>query len=107
MCAAPVDAEETYASHVENNGHAMAAYMMAVGLWVACLAYCILFNPYESPLKGKNALRAGGRNLPVLLLVSWAQAIGMVFFLHLFNDLRISFHVLSCDKKGTFYISFF
>lgn len=85
MFASPVDAEETYASHVENNGHAMAAYMMAVGLWVACLAYCILFNPYESPLKGKNALHAWGRNLPVLLLVSWAQAIGMVFFLHLFN----------------------
>lgn len=85
MFASPVDAEETYVSHVENNGHAMAAYMMAVGLWVACLAYCIMFNPYETPLKGKNALHAWGRQLPVLLLVAWAQAIGMVFFLHLFN----------------------
>lgn len=85
MFASPVDAEETYVSHVENNGHAMAAYMMAVGLWVACLAYCIMFNPYETPLKGKNALHAWGRKLPVLLLVAWAQAIGMVFFLHLFN----------------------
>lgn len=50
MFASPVDAEETYASHVENNGHAMAAYMMAVGLWVACLAYCIMFSPYEVPV---------------------------------------------------------
>ncbi|MDO4155204.1 MAG: YhgE/Pip family protein, partial [Oscillospiraceae bacterium] len=85
MFASPVDAEETYASSVENNGHAMAAYMMAVGLWVACLAYCIMFSPYETPLKGKNALHAWGRKLPILLLVAWAQAIGMVFFLHLFN----------------------
>lgn len=85
MFASPVDAEETYASHVENNGHAMAAYMMAVGLWVACLAYCIMFSPYEVPLTGKNAMHSWAKKLPVLLMVAWVQAIGMVLLLHLFN----------------------
>lgn len=86
MFASPVKSTETFASEVPNNGHAMAAYMMAVGLWVACLAYCIMFNPYETPLKGKNALAAWGRQLPVLCLVAWAQAIAMVILLHLFNS---------------------
>ncbi|MDE6101413.1 MAG: YhgE/Pip domain-containing protein [Ruminococcus sp.] len=85
MFASPVNSMETFASEVPNNGHAMAAYMMAVGLWVACLAYCIMFNPYETQLKGKNTLTAWSRKLPVLCLIAWAQAIVMVCLLHLFN----------------------
>ena len=38
MFASPVNAEETMITTVENNGHAMAPYMMSVGLWVGCLA---------------------------------------------------------------------
>ncbi len=85
MVSSPITATETYASTVENNGHAMAAYMMAVGLWVACLAYCIMFSPYETPLKGKSPLAAWGRKLPVLCLVAWVQAIAMIALLHFFN----------------------
>lgn len=44
-----------------------------------------MFSPYEVPLTGKNAMHSWAKKLPVLLLVAWAQAIGMVLLLHLFN----------------------
>lgn len=34
MFATPIEDEETQITTVENNGHAMAPYMMSVGLWV-------------------------------------------------------------------------
>ena len=38
---------------VENNGHAMAPYMMSVGLWVGCLAFCLMYplTEYKGKLK--------------------------------------------------------
>lgn len=43
MFASPVDVNETKQTEVENNGHAMAAYMFSVGIWVACLAFCLMY----------------------------------------------------------------
>lgn len=43
MFAAPVEVNETKITDVENNGHAMAAYMFSVGLWVGCLAFCLMY----------------------------------------------------------------
>lgn len=43
MFAEPVDLEESKLTEVENNGHAMAAYMFSVGIWVACLAFCLMY----------------------------------------------------------------
>ncbi|MGN0438385.1 MAG: YhgE/Pip family protein [Lachnospiraceae bacterium] len=43
MFAKPVELEETKITEVENNGHAMAAYMFSVGIWVACLAFCLMY----------------------------------------------------------------
>ena len=43
MFAQPVDLKETKLTEVENNGHAMAAYMFSVGIWVACLAFCLMY----------------------------------------------------------------
>lgn len=53
MFVAPVETEETQITHVENNGHAMAAYMLSVGLWVACLAFCLMYplTEYTGELK--------------------------------------------------------
>lgn len=38
MFSAPVDSKETQISTVPDNGHAMAAYIMIVGLWVGARA---------------------------------------------------------------------
>lgn len=54
MFSAPINIEETQVTDVENNGHAMAAYMMSVGLWVGCLAFCLMYPlcSYKGKLKG-------------------------------------------------------
>ena len=43
MFSNPVEIEEEKLTDVENNGHGMAAYMMSVGLWVGCLAFCLMY----------------------------------------------------------------
>lgn len=43
MFAQPVEVHESMLTEVENNGHAMAAYMFSVGIWVACLAFCLMY----------------------------------------------------------------
>lgn len=43
MFSNPVEIEEEKLTEVENNGHGMAAYMMSVGLWVGCLAFCLMY----------------------------------------------------------------
>ncbi len=54
MFSNPVDAEETQVATVDNNGSAMSAYMMCVGLWVGALAFCLLYplTKYRGKLKG-------------------------------------------------------
>lgn len=54
MFAEPVRVEETQITTVKNNGHAMAAYMMCVGLWVGCIAFCLMYPilTYEGEFKG-------------------------------------------------------
>lgn len=56
MFVAPVEVKETQITKVENNGHAMAAYMFSVGLWVGCLAFCLMY-----PLAQYNGKLTSGR----------------------------------------------
>lgn len=85
MFAAPVESEKTEASTVANNGHAMAAYMMSVALWVACIAFCIMYplNEYE------GVLRSGGNwwlsKISVAYGIAVVQAVVMVLLLGKFN----------------------
>lgn len=53
MFSKPVTLKENRITEVKNNGHAMAAYMMSVGLWVGCLAFCLMYplTRYEGTLK--------------------------------------------------------
>ena len=48
MFVNPLSIEETQVTTVKNNGHAMAAYMMSVGLWVWCLAFCLMVYEQSS-----------------------------------------------------------
>lgn len=57
MFSAPVDSKETQITKVKDNGHAMAAYMMVVGLWVGAMAFTTIY-----PLANqKNVVKSGFR----------------------------------------------
>lgn len=83
MFAAPVEAIGDTYSHIENNGSAMAAYMMGVGLWVACIAFCTIY-----PLTKPSGEVTGGvkwwfSKASVYLTISIIQAVVMVLLLKL------------------------
>lgn len=85
MFSEPVNATESFETAVSANGNAMAAYMMAVGLWVAGLAFCVMLSPYDQKIKGKNATRAWGLQLGKLWILAILQAVLMIFCLVVFN----------------------
>jgi len=89
MFAAPVENVEEFNSYVANNGSAMASYMMCVGLWVGCLALCILF-PTEKDLKNGKENPKAFWSKKALKLVSIAiiQAVVMLSAIMLFNGLE-------------------
>ncbi len=72
MFAEPVEDDETKITTVENNGHAMAPYMMSVGLWVGCLAFCLIYPlmSYKGELKSGLAWWASKATIlyPVAIL---------------------------------------
>lgn len=85
MFAAPVETSETMITTVENNGHAMAPYMMSVGLWVGCIAFSLMY-----PLtKYKGKLRSGFSwwlsKASVLYTIAVLQAVAMILLLHVFD----------------------
>ena len=53
MFAAPVYTKESQMTDMPNNGHAMAPYMMSVGLWVGCIAFSLMYplNSYSGKLR--------------------------------------------------------
>lgn len=87
MFSSPVESHETYATEVANNGNAMAAYMMAVGLWVAGLAFCVMLSPHDQKIKGKNAGRAWAVQMGKIWALAIIQALIMIFCLSIFNGL--------------------
>lgn len=85
MFSSPVEAEGTKITMVENNGHAMAAYMMSVALWVACIAFSIMYplTEYEGELKSGTAWWASKAS--VLFPIAIGQALIMLFLLNKIN----------------------
>lgn len=86
--ADPVEAKETKITEVRNNGHAMAAYMMSVGLWVACIAFCIMYPLTEYSGELKSGFRWWLSKAAVLYPVAVGMAVVMVGMLHLINGFR-------------------
>lgn len=128
MFASPVKTEHSQMSQVQNNGHAMAPYMMSVALYVACIAFCLMF-----PLKGhEGKVRSGLKwwmsKASVMAAVAAVQAVVMVIMLMLINGLEpkellttflmsilvsmtfmamITFFNLWLDKVGSFIVLVF
>lgn len=85
MFAAPVDTEETQITEVANNGHAMAPYMMSVGLWVGCIAFSLMYPLTSYGGKMKSGFRWWISKASVLYLTAVLQAVVMIGALHIFD----------------------
>ena len=81
MFSNPLETTETKLTNVSDNGHAMAAYMMSVGLWVACLAFCLMY-----PLTKHDGMESGFKwwlsKASVLYPMAMLQAVVLVLILH-------------------------
>lgn len=85
MVATPVETSHKEISKVENNGHAMAPYMMSVGLYVACLAFALMYPIRHGIKKAENAWKYWASKATVMYTVSTLAAIIMVTALRLIN----------------------
>jgi len=98
MMASPVETVETQITTVENNGSAMAAYMMSVGLWVACLAFCLMY-PLTEHENLKNGFAWWASKASVLFPIAVLQGVALVFILKKF----LGFDPV--DLKGTIFVA--
>ena len=85
MVATPVETSHKEISKVENNGHAMAPYMMSVGLYVTCLAFALMYPIRHGIKKAENAWKYWASKATVMYTVSTLAAIIMVTALRLIN----------------------
>lgn len=85
MVATPVETSHKEISKVENNGHAMAPYMMSVGLYVTCLAFALMYPIRHGIKKAENAWKYWASKATVMYTVSTLAAIVMVTALRFIN----------------------
>lgn len=85
MVATPVETSHKEIFKVENNGHAMAPYMMSVGLYVTCLAFALMYPIRHGIKKAENAWKYWASKATVMYTVSTLAAIVMVTALRLIN----------------------
>lgn len=94
MFAEPVVTKETKITEVENNGHAMAAYMFSVGIWVACLAFCLMY-----PLAKYSGELTNGRDWwASKAVILYPMAILMVVMLFVILHFALGFQPASMIK---------
>lgn len=88
MIADPVQMDEGRVTTVDNNGSSMAAYMMTVALWVAGLAFCMIY-PID---RDENDKKAGfifwTGKASVMYPLSAAYSLLMVAALYYMNGFR-------------------
>ena len=85
MFVNPLTVEETQITTVENNGHAMAAYMMSVGLWVGCLAFCLMYPLVKYHDKLKNGFTWFMSKAIILYPTAIIMALVLYFSLHVID----------------------
>ena len=85
MFSSPVEDNGSKLTNVKNNGHGMAPYMMSVALWVAGIAFSIMYplTKYHDHLKSGFSWWACKAS--VLVILSIADALLMIGCLHFFN----------------------
>lgn len=90
MFSQPVVDKEIFQRTINTNGEAMSAYMMCAGLWVACLAFCLMFSPFKTSLKNRKTFVAHGF---IAFFVAVASAAIMVTLIMAIDGARPA-HVL-------------
>ncbi len=99
MMANPVQLDGTEEHSVPDNGHAMAAYMMSVALWVGALAFCLMY-----PLtKYRGTLTSGFNWWLSKAVVLYPLAIGMALVMLLLLSKICGFEPV--DWKNTIFLS--
>jgi putative membrane protein len=82
MFSAPVESSKEEYTTVADNGHAMAPYMMSVGLWVGTLAFCIMYPLTATNGEIKSGFRWWLSKATVLHVLTQVMALVMLFVLH-------------------------
>lgn len=85
MFAAPLEIEEEQVTYVADNGHAMAPYMMSVGLWVGCIAFCLMYPLTSCPGKPGTGVKWWLSKASVLAVTAVLQAAVMLGALAFFD----------------------
>ena len=85
MFAAPLEIEEEQITYVTDNGHAMAPYMMSVGLWVGCIAFCLMYPLTSCPGKPGSGVKWWLSKASVLAVTAVLQAAVMLGSLAFFD----------------------
>ena len=85
MFAAPLEIEEEQITYVADNGHAMAPYMMSVGLWVGCIAFCLMYPLTSCPGKPGSGVKWWLSKAFVLAVTAVLQAVVMLGALAFFD----------------------
>lgn len=78
MFSQPVVDKEVFQRHINSNGEAMSAYMMCAGLWVACLAFCLMFSPFKTSLKNRKTFVNHGFIATFVATVSPVIMVGLI-----------------------------
>ena len=128
MLAQPVVTTHQELSNVENNGTAMAPYMMSVALYVACMAFTLMYPLLKNTGKTTSGLRMWACKASVMYTVSTLMAVIMIGVLMLVNGLSpyqtlltfamaalvsagfmsmIVFFNITCGKIGSFIVLIF
>lgn len=128
MLASPVILQHEEISTVENNGHAMAPYMMSVGLYVACMAFTLMYPLLKNNVKTKSGFKLWLSKASVMYVISTLMAVVMIGALMLVNGLSpfqiaqtfgmailvgaafmslIVFFSITCGKIGSFLVLIF
>ena len=85
MVSAPVSLSHKEISTVENNGHAMAPYMMSVALYVAGMAFVLMYPLRKNIKEAKNGLKYWLSKASVMYTISTVAAIVLITSLRMIN----------------------
>lgn len=84
MFAEPVETKGETITTVKDNGHAMAAYMMSVGLWIGSLAFCLMYPLTRYRGKLKNGFAWWASKAAVIYPLSLIMPAALILALNLF-----------------------
>ena len=87
MFASPVETRDAEISTVKNNGSAMAPYMMSVALYVAAMAFTLMYPLMNKIKRSKSGFRYWAGKASVMYIVSTLAALTMVELLIVINGL--------------------